>query len=82
MENLRDNNYGYKLPEAIIEHIKEYEEGEDQERLQALDMILDLCDYIDLNMLSDFSAAEDILEDYFNFLDDRGALLAFILEHK
>ena len=45
-------------------------------------MILDLCDHTGLNMLSDFDALEDILEDYFNFQDDRGALLAFILEHK
>ena len=82
MENLRDNNYGYELPEAIIEHIEEYEESEYEERLQALDMILDLCDHTDLDMLSDFDAVEDILEDYCNFQDDRGALLAFILEHK
>jgi len=45
-------------------------------------MILDLCDHTDLDMLSDFDVVEDILEDYFTFQDDRGALLAFILEHK
>ena len=82
MEDLRDNNYGYKLPEAVLEHIEECEEDEDEERLEILDMILDLCDYTDLKMLNDYSAIEDMLNDYINLQNDTGALLEFILERK
>ena len=39
MEDLRDNNYGFELPEAVIEHIEECEEDNDEERLETLDMI-------------------------------------------
>ena len=72
MEDLRDNNYGFELPEAVWEHIEECEE--DEERLETLDMILDLCNHTDLKMLSDYSAIEDILNDYINLQNDTGAL--------
>ena len=82
MEDLRDNNYGFELPEAVLEHIEECEEDEDEERLETLDMILDLCDHTDLKMLSDYSAIENMLNEYINLQNDTGALLEFILERK
>jgi len=41
MENFRDNNYGYTLPSAVIELIEEFEEGEDEEKMECLDKIFD-----------------------------------------
>ena len=75
MENLRDNNYGYELPDAVIEHIEECEESSDEKRLEILDKILDICDYTDLYMLDDYDAIEYIIDEYVPYLNNLESLV-------
>jgi len=79
MENLRENNYGYELPPAIIELIEEFEDGEDEESLEILDQILDLCDHTDLNMLSQFDIIDNLMSTYDELRSDENALLEMLV---
>ena len=79
MENLRDNNYGYELPGTIFELIEEYEEDQDEEKIEALDKILDMCDHTDLEMLSNFNSIDELLNTYERLRDDSDALLEYLL---
>ena len=70
MEDLRDNNYGYTLPAAVLQLIQEFEEDEDEEQLECLDKILDECDHTDLKLLSDYEKLSQIIDDYFERLNE------------
>ena len=82
MDNLRDNNYGFELTDAVLEHIQEYEEDQDTESLEILDKILDLCDHTDLKMLEDYDSIYDIIDKYINYLNDSDLLLEDIVRNK
>ena len=80
MDNLRDNNYGYTLPAAVIRLIEEFEEEEDKERLECLDKILDSCDSTDVKLLRNYENLSGIIEGYFRMLDNPEELLNKLIE--
>jgi len=80
MENLRDNNYGYELPFAILEIIEECEEDEDEEKLEILDKILDLCDHTDLEILSQENTIDNLISKYEELRDDEDVLLSMLVK--
>ena len=79
MENLRENNYGYELPPAILGLIEDFEEGEEEENLEILNQILDLCDHTDLNMLSQFDIIDNLMSTYDELRSDENALLEMLV---
>jgi len=79
MEDLRDNNYGYELPDTILELIEEFEEDQDEEKLEALDKLLDMCDHTDLKMLSEQDTVDELLDTHERLRDDSNALLEHLL---
>jgi hypothetical protein len=81
MENFRDNNYGYPLPAAVIELIEEFEEDEDEEKMECLGKILDQCDHTDLNILRDYEKLSQIIEDYFEMLYEPDILLSKLVDY-
>lgn len=80
MNNLRENNYGYTLPAAVVRLIEEFEEDEDEERLECLDKILDSCDSSDVKLLRNYENLSDIIEGYFRMLNDPQQLLNKLIE--
>lgn len=80
MENLRDNNYGYELPFSILEIIEECEEDENEEKLEILDKILDLCDHTDLELLSQEDTIDNLIIKYEDFRDNEDALLSMLVK--
>lgn len=81
MENFRDNNYGYPLPSAVIELIEEFEEDEDEEKMECLGKILDQCVNTDLRILRDYEKLSQIIEDYFEMLYEPDILLTKLVDY-
>jgi hypothetical protein len=80
MENFRENNYGYPLPAAVIELIEEFEEDNDEEKMECLGKILEQCDHTDLKILRDYEKLSQIIENYFEILNEPYILLTKLVD--
>ena len=60
---------------------EEFQEDEDEERMECLGKILDECDHTDLKILRDYEKLSQLIEDYFEMLYDPNILLTKMIEY-